>query len=441
MKLLILLAILFTRSSEDGNIKNAHFTHGLKSEGKVEFVVDYSRFLRSDSITVFEFSYLLNLNSLKRKDGRLEFKAKVEINGKSLTSPIVTEWTQRTDKPLSYSIDKFWASLAQGEYDVKFTISDLNSRNSGKAVFKVRSLEKDTILQGSDLQLLLSMYPGEDSVFGRFGYVQIPNPSATYSGGRDTLFFYMELYNLSADTVPYFVRYFILDEHGSLLRATNPIVRERSEFPLIRDGILLEGLKGGKYTIRVQVVDPATGRSVEEERDFLYVASEPVSGEISTEDISYFYFIDYYASPSELREFQSLPEDGKVLYLKKFWKRFDPTPDTDYNEFFVEFTKRCRYADENFSLPEKSGRLTDRGRIYIKYGQPDERNRVTFELTSRNREHWIYYSGGLKEFVFVDIKNTGDFELVYSTESDEPSKPDWTRYVSPADLQKRSFQE
>ncbi len=438
MKLLILLGILFTKSSKDSTLSSIQLAQGMKSEGKVEFVVNYSRFLRSDTVTVCEFYYLLNLNSLKRKDGRVNFKAKVEIKGKNLASPIVAEWAQHSEKLLNFSIDKFWASLSPGEYDVSFSIFDLNSKNTGKALFKVSSLEKDTLLYTSDLQLLLSMYPGEDSVFGRFGYVQIPNPSSIYGAERDTLFFYMELYNLYPDTVPYFVRYYILDERGNPIRVTSPMKKSKLELPVVRDGILLKGLQTGKYTIKVQVVDPSSGKSVEDERGFVYY-SAGAPGQEESQEMKYFYFIDYYASPSDLRELESLPEEGKVLYLRKFWKKFDPTPSTDYNEFFVEFVRRCKYADANFSLPEKPGRLTDRGRIYIKYGPPDERNRVTFELTSRNREHWIYYSGGLKEFVFVDLKNTGDFELVYSTEADEPSKPDWQKYVSPSDLQKRGF--
>ena len=437
MKLLILLAIFFTRSLEGRGVFPQIPSQVYKSEGRVDFVLECSRFLRSDSITVCEFSYMVNLNSLKRKNDFVGFKARVEIQGKNIEKPIVSEWTQRTSKPLNFSVDKFWASLIPGIYEVTFTISDLNSKSRGFVKFSVSTLSSDTSLSASDIQLLFTTYPGEDSVFGRFGYVQIPNPSGIYYVGRDTLFFYMELYHLSKDTFPYFVRYFILDEKGNPVRASTPIKRYKDELPVVRDGILLEGLKSGKYTLKIQAVDLSTGSSVIRDREFIYYSSG--LPEQQMENLTYFYFIDYFATPEELREFKELPEEGKILYLKKFWKKLDPTPETEYNEFFVEFVKRCKYADENFSLPEKPGRLSDRGRIYIKFGPPDEVNRVTFGLTSRNREHWIYYSGGFKEFVFVDIKNTGDFELVYSSDPSEPSKPDWMKYVSPSDLQRQSF--
>ncbi len=438
MKLLILLAIFSTSSLKSDPKLGEIPSEVYKSEGKVNFLASYARFLRLDTLTVFEFSYLLDLNSLRRKDGAAKFKAKVEISGGNLKEPIVSEWTQSTSKPLNFSVDKFWASLISGEYTLIFTIFDLNSKNKGSIKLKLKTLDKDTVLQASDLQLLFSLSPGEDTVFGKFGYIQIPNPGAIYYPGRDTLYFYMEIYHLEKDTISYFARYYIFDAAGELIRSSKPLIKTKSELPIIRDGILLEGLKSGKYLLRIQVVEPSTGRSVELTREFIYYASQTPTSE-TAEELKYFYFIDYFASPEQLKEFHSLSEEGQILYLKKFWKKFDPTPGTEFNEFFAEFVKRCKYADDNYSLSDKPGRLTDRGRIYIKFGPPDEINRVTFELTSRNREHWIYYSGGFKEFVFVDVNNTGDFQLVYSSDPSEPSRPDWMKYVSPQDLQRQSF--
>lgn len=436
--MLILLSMFFVTSSKGIASRERGLSHGFLSEGKVEFLVDYARFIRSESLTVFEFYYTVNLNTLRKKNDLVSFRAKVEINGGSFEKPITSEWSQHTTKPLNYSLDKFWVILAPGAYDLSFTVFDNNSKNKGEVKFKINTLTLDTTISMSDIELLYDMFPGEDSVFGKFGYVQIPNPSGTYGMGKDTLFFYAEVYNLSSDTLSYFIRYFILDEKETPLRATKPIVRNKAELPLVRDGIDLSGLKPGRYILRIQVVDQSNGSSTFRDIDFYYLGSQELS-ESSLKQMEYYYFIDYYATPEELKEFKSLPEEGKLMFLKKFWKRFDPTPNTEYNEFFAEFVKRCQYADEHFSVPGKPGRLTDRGRIYIKYGPPDEINRVTFELTSRNREHWIYYGKGVKEFVFVDIKNSGDYELVYSTEKEEPSKPDWMKYVSPEDLQRQSF--
>ena len=53
---------------------------------------------------------------------------------------------------------------------------------------------------------------------------------------------------------------------------------------------------------------------------------------------------------------------------KVIWHSRDPDPDTEENEFKQEFFERMAYANEHFSSG-KPGRLTDRGRIYIKFGR------------------------------------------------------------------------
>ncbi|MEO0229005.1 MAG: hypothetical protein ABIM22_03265, partial [candidate division WOR-3 bacterium] len=195
MKLLILLGLLFTSSSRDSARSDIYLSGGYKSQGDVEFIVNYSRFIRSESLTVFDFYYAVNLNTLRRKEGKVSFTAKVEITGEKLSSPITTGWSQQTSKPINYSLDKFWAALAPGEYDVTFTIKDNNSRRVGKAKFRIVTLDVDTMLGLSDIELLLQLFPGEDSIFGRFGYIMIPNPSGIYGQGKDTLYFYAEIYN------------------------------------------------------------------------------------------------------------------------------------------------------------------------------------------------------------------------------------------------------
>ncbi len=60
-------------------------------------------------------------------------------------------------------------------------------------------------------------------------------------------------------------------------------------------------------------------------------------------------------------------------YLDRFWKERDPTPLTAQNEERDKFYERVRYANEHFGLQGVvTGMLSDRGRIYIRYGEPDE---------------------------------------------------------------------
>ena len=64
-------------------------------------------------------------------------------------------------------------------------------------------------------------------------------------------------------------------------------------------------------------------------------------------------------------------DDEREQFIKQFWIRRDPTPGTPENEFREEHYRRIAYANEHFSsaIP---GWKTDRGRIYITYGPPDQ---------------------------------------------------------------------
>src|SRR2546429_41515 len=64
-------------------------------------------------------------------------------------------------------------------------------------------------------------------------------------------------------------------------------------------------------------------------------------------------------------------DDERDTFIEQFWKRRDPTPDTEENEFKEEHYRRIAYANERFASGTP-GWKTDRGQIYIKFGPPDE---------------------------------------------------------------------
>ena len=68
------------------------------------------------------------------------------------------------------------------------------------------------------------------------------------------------------------------------------------------------------------------------------------------------------------------------------------------------------YANEHFSGLAMDGWLTDRGRIFIKFGPPDDIERHPFELETRPYEIWRYYSLR-KVFLFQDYTGFGDYRL------------------------------
>ena len=82
--------------------------------------------------------------------------------------------------------------------------------------------------------------------------------------------------------------------------------------------------------------------------------------------------VTYIISDEERTAFLRLAtNEEREQFIEQFWLRRDPTPDTVENEFKEEHYRRIAYANERFAsgIP---GWKTDRGRIYIIWGPPDE---------------------------------------------------------------------
>ncbi|MGH9805379.1 MAG: GWxTD domain-containing protein, partial [Candidatus Acidiferrales bacterium] len=82
--------------------------------------------------------------------------------------------------------------------------------------------------------------------------------------------------------------------------------------------------------------------------------------------------VGYIITPEEREGFKHLnTEEEREQFVEQFWLRRDPTPDTIENESKEEHYRRIAYSNERFAsgIP---GWKTDRGRMYIMHGPPDE---------------------------------------------------------------------
>jgi GWxTD domain-containing protein len=121
----------------------------------------------------------------------------------------------------------------------------------------------------------------------------------------------------------------------------------------------------------------------------------------------------YIITAEERAEFQRLRTDQeRDRFIENFWLRRDPTPGTAENEFKEEHYRRIAYANEHFA-GRVAGWRTDRGRIYIVYGPPDEiedhRNESVPRYVWRYRR--VEGLGYGIEVEFTDPGNTGDYRM------------------------------
>lgn len=176
--------------------------------------------------------------------------------------------------------------------------------------------------------------------------------------------------------------------------------------------------------------------------------------------------VPYIITDEERKAFMQLSnEEEREKFIESFWDRRNPNPDSEDNEFKDEHYRRIEYANEHFPAG-KPGWMTDRGRIYIVYGPPDEieshpsggsYNRPLEEgggnTSTYPFEDWRYrYIEGIGQEViieFVDdcmcgnyemtmdrskkdaLKNTPNAGLTTAEELGRSSKADRTQNVEP----------
>ena len=156
--------------------------------------------------------------------------------------------------------------------------------------------------------------------------------------------------------------------------------------------------------------------------------------------------VAYIITDEERSAFKRLQTDEeREQFIEQFWLRRDPTPDTVENEFKEEHYRRIAYANEHYAsgIP---GWKTDRGRIFITYGPPDENESHpsggTYERPPEEGggetstfpfEQWRYrYIEGIGTNIiieFVDPTMSGEYHMTM-----DPSEKDALLYVPGAGL-------
>ncbi len=119
----------------------------------------------------------------------------------------------------------------------------------------------------------------------------------------------------------------------------------------------------------------------------------------------------YIATQNEWNTLRRLPVSRYYEAIEQFWEKHDPSPGTQRNEAREEFYRRVISADERYTIHARlKGWKSDRGRIYIKYGVPDEETSEAYPLDSPPYVIWFYYAQN-RRFVFVDAKGFGQYTL------------------------------
>lgn len=314
----------------------------------------------------------------------------------------------------------------------------------------VRRFEDDDFAL-SDIQFGCSLEQTDDiaSQYVKNGIRVLPNPTTFYGTQLPMFYFYAEAYGLTYDP-----------EHVDSIAVIRSILRAESDTParaetqkvytktgnsaVIADGFPVYTLQTGSYKLRIRVHDYATGLFTEQaKRFFCYRPDDFTQGNIAKLDddikarlietdlqileviapdsaIELMHYL--FQNKADEEAVRSYSPEGKRKYLHDYWSNREVEEPNAANNYFA----KVAVANQRYSYFNKPGWSTDRGRVFIIYGEPDEVIRNYEQADQTDHEIWVYeqLEGGV-EFVFVDKTGFGVLELVHSTKKGEIKSPYW----------------
>ena len=295
-------------------------------------------------------------------------------------------------------IERRTLDVPPGHYRIRVRVGDLNGELESEATDDIDVPDYSHVPVGfADLELGVS-----DSTTGTF----MPVTTRRFGLNAGQLGARVTLFDRRPGAWPrsYTFHYRILDDVGQEVAVGNQPVRlERSADPVVVRPAT-GGLFIGAYVLEIQLVE---GKSRwRAERSFEVEESGPPRGkdfERMLEPLS------YIASNQEIAYLRSLRPEQQAQGWEDFWRKRDPTPDTPRNEAELEFFRRLRYAEQHFQ-GFGPGWRSDMGRIYIKFGPPDQIETRPPTSDLGQLEIWDY-NHPLRRFIFEDREGFGRYVL------------------------------
>ncbi len=325
--------------------------------------------------------------------------------------------------------------LLPGMYRMTCAIEDIYGDKQGtcEGLLQVPNFEGEALVASDILFASKLEKAEEEGRFFKYGWNVVPNTTRSYFAGKP-MQFYFEIYNLAAHSDrsnSSFVLGYSLTDSSGIPRRTFPSKRliKPGKSIVKTDTLDTEGLEGGTYYFQVEAFDRSSREHLRQRRMVFLAAQETPKDltEDQKDQLRYYGHIRYIAGKKERDALKKLEtQEDSLRFLRAFWKNLDPSPETPANERLIEHMHRMRYAENNFSSGHKKrGSDTDKGRVYIQYGPPDDIQYNTGGAGKKPFEAWSYEKQRRSEFIFRDRRGVGTYELVHSTHPGERYNPDW----------------
>jgi len=310
-----------------------------------------------------------------------------------------------------------------GDFEVVFRLRDLKSNQVSETRKKFKIPTGHNTWEVSSVEFARLIEPAEDtSQFNKAGWLVVPSVSRSY-GGTDNLDIpiYAEVYGDSAGRgTPLAFAVRVIDPLGDRASDTTIDFTSGGRVTQVISSIPVSTLAPGNYRMEFELIAGQNRKSILDLTETFRIGWS-MATLIRNDFKTAVEQLKYIATDKERDSLLAAPDSLRAKTWEQFWKKRDPTPGTPMNEFRDEYYRRIRYANAAFTVSNVLGWRTDRGMIYIQFGEPDEVERHPFELDDNAYnapwQVWYYYSAD-RRFVFVDRRGSGDYELQYPYDGD-----------------------
>jgi GWxTD domain-containing protein len=434
-------------------------------QNNLQFEFDYSRFKYDSTSVYLELYYSVGVKSLTKlkKNETSYVEAILHIKMiESVANEVIVDKKYRINSPYQENstenslLGVVGLGIPFGTYALNIEVVDVGdslnmSSFSEKVTLNSLGTDKASI---SDIQLasrIITRSQNTKSLFYKNTMEVFPHPIGVFGQNIPMLFFYAELYNLKADTTSsdFILNEQVVNSYGvkvyektkKVNRVNDSIVEvgavNITKFPsgsysLILNLFAENSLSGIASSKKFYLFNPGVEDTFQiAVGDYNVLSSE--FGIYSLEECdAHFARCEPIALPDEIDQYENLEGvESKREFLFNFWKIRDNIPETPKNEAKEEYMKRISLVDVRYKTFSRQGYKTDRGRVYLQYGEPDEIELHPNDYDKKPHEIWYYHSieGGVL-FVFGDITGYADYELLHSTKRGELRDDDWVRRIS-----------
>jgi GWxTD domain-containing protein len=417
------------------------------SRGKLKFYFDSASFKGIADSTYQEFYLMFHSDQIKEIETDTNSSSIINLETK-IFSPAGVELSKRswvteinfqrdsTEFKDMVTFDQWGDYLVPGIYNISINVSDSKGITAGtlESDFEVKQIDGNSFSL-SDVQLVFKTEDEtENKLFRKAGKNVFPNVWRRYGVLNPKLSFYYEIYGVDTTvSEPLLVDYTIINEEKEVAKKISgtELKRDGNERSVLQ-ALDISNLSSSLYNLEIVVTDPYSDKRTSQNKKFEVIQFDRLISKtsLSPDEIYMFdHLFSYLADKKDYQLYKRLNDNEKGIFIVEFWKSKDPTPSTPENEYLLDIVGRFKYANNNFSWGNIQGWKSDRGRVLLQYGMPDQIESHDSEPTTVPYVVWTYQMDKNYIFVFIDKNSTGNFILTHSNKEGEVSNPTWISLV------------